>query len=62
MVVHEKQEKTVFAYCPNCWNRTYHVDEPAGRRCLNCKTIRDMKTTYPINTNKETNRQIQQSP
>jgi hypothetical protein len=61
MIVHEKQDKPVFAYCPNCWIHTYHIDEPGGRRCLNCHTLRDIKTTYSINTNKETNSQIQQS-
>ena len=61
MTTHEKQTKVVFAYCPNCWIHTYHVDEPKGRLCLNCKTLRDMKTVIPVATKKEIVNQLGQS-
>jgi hypothetical protein len=61
MAIHDTQTKPVFAYCPNCWTRTYHVDEPGGRRCLNCKALRDMKTIYPVTPKREATDQIPQS-
>lgn len=48
MAIHDKQLKPVFAYCPNCWIHTYHADEPEGRRCLNCKALRDMNVSRKV--------------
>jgi hypothetical protein len=61
MIVHEKQSKSVFAYCPSCWIHTYHVDEPGGRRCLNCQTLRDIKNNYPVKKSAQNTNQLPQS-